>query len=480
MWEALPAQLVELRGALLGAVLLTMDVSASVHALLTKREPRSTISWVGLIWLAPGVGVFLYLLLGINRIERRARRLRGGMQRFAAASPSACGPDDPRVAGYQPLVALGDRVSGRPLVGGNRVSALLDGDEAYPAMLEAIGEAERSIAFQSYIFEDDALGARFVDALADAHDRGVSVRVLVDAAGIRFSPVSVVEKLRARGVPVARFLPGWLPWSAPYLNLRNHRKVLVVDGVLGFTGGMNITGASLLADAPDKPVRDLHFRVEGPVVSQLSEVFEEDWVFTVGEVLDGPVWDPAPPHRGDVLARGLADGPDEDLHRLPMMLQGALATARSRVVIVTPYFLPSAEVERALAVAALRGVRVDVLVPARADIPLTGWAMRAHIAELLGVGVRLWLTRAPFDHSKLMVVDDRWVFLGSGNWDERSLRLNFELNLECWSPALVASLEPFVDGRLAEAEQLTADDLSARTLPVRVRDGLAALLWPYL
>ncbi len=482
MLEALPAWLVEVRGALLAAVLTALAVAASLHALLTKREPRSTIAWVGLIWLAPGVGVLLYTMLGINRIERKARRLRRGMWRFAAASPSpsACATDDPRLAGYGPLAALGDRVAARPLVDGNRVQALEHGDVAFPAMLAAIDGARRTVALQSYIFTNDALGQRFIEALARAHDRGVAVRVLVDAAGIRFSPLSIVGRLRGRGVPVARFLPGWLPWSAPYLNLRNHRKLLVVDGAVGFTGGINITGDSLLAGRPRAPVRDLHFRVDGPVVAELMEVFVEDWAFTTGEVLGGAGWFPALAPVGDVLARGLADGPDEDLDRLPLMLQGALAAARERVVVVTPYFLPSLEVERALAVAALRGVRVDVIVPARADIPLTGWAMQAQVAELIGIGVRLWRTPAPFDHSKLMLVDDHWVLLGSGNWDVRSLRLNFEFDLECWSPALVDALQPVVEARLAEATPLTLHDLLGRSPLVRLRDGLARLLWPYL
>lgn len=467
-------------GAVGGAVV------AASHALLNKRDVRSAAAWVGLILLVPVLGPLLYVLLGINRIRRTAGRVRGGMQRYAHTGPdhvqahsleTHLDPVDAHLAGIARTI---ERTSRWSLLPGNRVQVLKDGDEAYPEMLRCIAGARRSVALASYIFDRDETGQRFVDALAAAVRRGVEVRVLVDDAGARYSCPSIVRTLRARRVPVARFLRVLVPWSAAFANLRNHRKLLIIDGQIGFTGGMNIRHDSVQVGNSPKPTRDLHFRLDGPVVTELMDVFAEDWTFTTQEVLTGPAWFPELSPQGNTLARAISDGPDQDLDCMRWALHGAVGSARRSIRIVTPYFLPDEPLITALNAAALRGVLVDLVLPERGNLRLVSWAMRGEIWKVLQHGCRAWLTPPPFDHSKLMTVDGTFALLGSANWDPRSLRLNFELDVECYDRRLVSQLDHLIDERISRARRFEMADLEAMPWPLRFRDAAARLLAPYL
>jgi len=264
------------------------------------------------------------------------------------------------------------------------------------------------------------------------------------------------------------------------MNMRTHRKILVADGRVGFTGGMNIRVAHCLQRQPPNPVQDIHFRVRGPVVTQLQEVFADDWLFTTGEALRGDSWFPETESAGQVLARGVTDGPDENFEKLLWTLLGALSIARHSVRIVTPYFLPDPAVVSVLNLAAMRGVQVDIILPSRINLPFVLSASRAMWWQVLQHGCRMWLTPPPFDHSKLMLVDGCWVLLGSANWDARSLRLNFEFNLECYDAELARRLDQWVETKRTGARRVTLEDVDGRSLPARLRDGTARLLTPYL
>jgi len=308
------------------------------------------------------------------------------------------------------------------------------------------------------------------------------VRVLIDAAGARYSWPPVTYKLKRAHVPFARFLPSSLlaPWRVATINLRNHRKSLIVDGGVAFTGGMNIRHGNVLAGKPKNPVQDLQFRVEGPVVAQLQEAFANDWVFTTGEVLAGPVWFPELSERGNVIARVITDGPDADFEKLRWTLLAALAEAQSSAQILTPYFLPDVALVTALNLAALRGVRVDIILPEKNNLPFVHWASRAMWWQVLERGCRLWLTPPPFDHSKLMIVDGHWVLFGSANWDTRSLRLNFELNVEAYGRDFANAVDSVVQQKLRHAREVTLAETDGRSLAVQLRDATARLFSPYL
>jgi cardiolipin synthase len=290
----------------------------------------------------------------------------------------------------------------------------------------------------------------------------------------------MVRELARAGVPVAAFLPTRVPRLYQYANLRNHRKIMVVDGRVGYTGGMNIRAGHWRSRDPQTPVRCVHFRVDGPVVADMQEAFVTDWAFTTGEQLEGRRWFAPVAERGPVAARGVPDGPDADIDNLPQLLLGALAVATRRVRVVSPYFLPDDGLLRALQVAAQRGVQVDILMPERSNVPLMDWATTPQLHWLLEAGCNVYRTPAPFDHSKLFVVDGIWSMIGSTNWDTRSLRLNFEYNLECYDRTLAAQLDAIVDDKIAGARLMTRAELDGRSFGVRMRDGLTRLLSPYL
>jgi cardiolipin synthase len=471
---------------LITALSIAAALAASAHVLLRKRDSRAAVAWIGLIWLSPVIGVLLYVLLGINRINRRARSLRRDQPRSEPLPVAPCTPEllwetlGHAAEHLDPLVRLVGRAAGRPLLAGNQVVPLAGGDEAYPAMLRAIDGASRSIALSTYIFNDDAVGRNVVDALARALKRGVSIRVLVDDVGARYDLPTIFRLLRRNHIPCAGFMPTFAPTYLPYWNLRNHRKILVVDGREGFTGGMNIDKDFFTEARPRYPKQDLHFAARGPVVADLMRTFADDWVFSTGELLSGEIWFPELGSAGAVLARGIPAGPDESDNSIRKTILGALGCARKTVTIVTPYFVPDPAVLAAIEVAAMSGVVVDVVLPRQSNLAAVHWAAMGVLGQLLENGVRVWFTPPPFDHSKLMIVDGAWSFIGSANWDARSLRLNFEFNVECYSLDFAASLAAIVRDKLAAAEQVDLAQIEGRSLPRKLRDAFAALFTPYL
>ena len=472
---------------LVAGLAVVLAILAAGHAVLYKRDCRAAIGWIGFIILAPLVGAVCYFLFAVNRVRREAIFLRANLERYQAeAAASECLPEElhrhlPGHSGHLHVLA---RVVGglvrRPLLPGNRVDPLINGDEAYPAMLEAIRQARHTISLLTYIFDRDEAGLAFARALGEAARRGVQARVLIDAAGARYSWPTIRQALRHERIRHARFMPLFGLGQLLVMNLRTHRKILVVDGQTGFTGGMNIRMGHCLKKNPRSPIQDLHFRVQGPVVIQMQEAFADDWLFTTGEALRGEFWFPQLKSEGSVLARGVIDGPDEDFEKLRWTLLGALSIARYSIQIVTPYFLPDSALVSALNLAAMRGVRVDIILPSRNNLPFVQWASRAMWWQVLEHGCRIWLTPPPFDHSKLMVVDGCWVLLGSANWDARSLRLNFEFNLECYDAELARRLESLIAAKQQQAHLVTLEEVDARSLPARLRDGVARLMTPYL
>ncbi|TAH39772.1 MAG: cardiolipin synthase [Planctomycetota bacterium] len=466
-------------GLLVDIVLIAVSALAVGHAVLYKRDPRAAWGWIVTCVAFPGVGGLVYFLFGVNRIQTQARRLGRRMSSVADrkrhAAVQAALPVE-----VAALVRVSDAVTRRPLVDGNRVQPLHNGEEAFPAMWEAIAGARRSVYLSTYIFESNATGLRFMDCLAEAVRRGADVKVLVDAVGERYSRPRATALLRARGVPAARFLPLSLRNPAIHLNLRNHRKLLVVDGSVGFTGGMNIGDRHLAGrlDNPDRVV-DLQFRVTGPVVPQMEAAFLEDWSFVSGKACFSDLV-PNPTGTGPAVCRGVSAGPNEDFEKLTWILIGALNAARERVLIMTPYFIPSRELIATLNAAALRGVKIELLLPGQNNLPFVDWASRAYLWELLKRDIWIGFQPPPFVHTKLFLVDEQYALVGSANLDPRSLRLNFEFNLEIYDRGLVAELAHHFDAAKAVSRRYTWWDDQNRPLAIKLRDGVARLLSPYL
>jgi cardiolipin synthase len=461
----------------LSALHLGLAAGVTSHVLLYKRETNTSAAWIGLAWLTPILGSVLYLLLGINRVRRRAMSLRGGgAAELSDGFGGVVGRDDHLAQ----LERAGYRITHRPVEKGNRITILRSGDEAYPVMVAAIESAQRSVVLSSYIFRADAAGSKFIEALIRAARRGVEVRVLIDGIGAGYFVSETYGELRRARVPVARFMHSSLPWRMPFLNLRSHKKILGVDGRAAFAGGLNIGAENLVRARPAHPVIDTHFHFEGPVVAQLMDVFASDWAFTTGEQLAGERWFPdlAPYEGAHSVARVVTSGPDQDLEKIEFVILQALSCARSAVRIMTPYFLPDDRIITGLALAAYRGVEVDVVLPEHSNHPTLDWGSRAQIGPLLEAGCRVWTHPAPFNHSKLMTVDGVWSLVGSSNWDVRSFRLNFELDLEVYDPAIARQVDELISAQ--QGRQIRQEELRARSLAVRMRDGAARLMLPYL
>ena len=463
-------------GELAALAHIAIALAVTFHVLLYKRDVGSAVAWIGIAWLSPFLGGMLYATMGINRVKRRAQRLRrerlmagdqADTQEFAASAAT-----DP----YSPLEFAVGRLTGLPCQDGNRIEMLHSGDQAYPRMLAAIEGARHSVGLISYIFRDDKAGRAFHEALIAARRRGVDVRVLIDGVGGGYFWSGTFQVLAKAGVPVARFLHSYLPWRMPFVNLRNHRKVLVIDGRLAFTGGLNIGAENIRADNPPAIVLDTHFQLEGPIVEQLTDAFADDWLYTTGERLLTDRWFPPLEKVGPVKARVVTSGPDEDMEQIEFVALHAISCAQRSIRVVTPYFLPPDPLTMALGLAALRGVKVDIVLPEHSNHAILDWARRVPLRPLIVSGCNVWLRPAPFDHSKLMVIDDKWSLIGSANWDTRSFRLNFELNVELHDPAFAQQIV----AATAATQRLRLADLDNEPLPLRLRNGAARLLQPYL
>jgi cardiolipin synthase len=450
---------------------VAIAVAVTVHVLLYKRSVGAAVSWIGIAWLSPFLGGLLYAIMGINRVKRRAQRLKRQHLPLAGAGATAAVTRD----SLTPLEYAVGRVTGLQSKPGNLVEMLHSGDEAYPRMLEEIAGAKTTVGLCSYIFRDDSAGEKFHAALIQARQRGVKVRVLIDGVGGGYFWSGTYNRLLKAGVPVARFLHSYFPWRTPLVNLRNHRKLLVIDGRVAFTGGLNIGAENVVAGNPAHPVRDTHFRIEGPVVEQLTDAFADDWQFTTGEQLDDD-WFPRLEPVGTVMARVVPSGPDEDMEQIEFVTLHAISCARESIRVVTPYFLPGEPLTMALGLAAMRGITVDILLPENSNHAILDWARRVPLRPLIEAGCRVWMMPAPFDHSKLMTIDDSWSFIGSANWDTRSFRLNFELNVELHDAAFARQIV----GSKKPQHRLTLAEIDDDPLPIRLRNSAARLLQPYL
>ena len=475
---------------LLLALHAVLAASSAGHALLHKRDPRAALGWIAVSIAYPIVGPSLYYLFGINRLQTRAHSLKGAPNKRLKISHErsdgiSAGYDEklpPTLVARPELAILAGSsaaVTHRPLVESNSLQPFFDGETAYATMLKAIEDAKHSVSLASYIFATDTTGRAFIDALVGAHLRGVEVRVLLDGIGELYNFPRASNLLQKLGVRVARFLPPRLLPPSIHINLRNHRKLLVVDGQVAFTGGMNISDRHL-RDKPDNrhETADIHFQLTGPIIDQLQQVFNEDWAFVVDENSPQPF--DAINGNGDAICRVVTDGPNEDLGKLALIITSAVALARKRVAVMTPYFLPPPALINALQAAALRGVEVNIILPQRSDQPPVHWATRNMLWELLQFGVHVYYQPPPFAHSKFLLIDDEYAHIGSANLDPRSLRLNFEIVVEVFNQDFVSTISEHFERVKNTATEETLAGIDGRSLPIRVRDAIAWLFSPYL
>lgn len=462
-------------------------VGCAIHALLHKKDSQAALAWVACIFFLPFFGTLAYTFFGVSRADSLAARLLDDAAKWQAQSEIAldrelaaeADTEYPSCDGPCPASCVGQAITGRPMLRGNLLELLKNGEEAYPAMLAAIESAQHRVCLSTYIFKGDETGRAFADALGRAAERGVDVRLIIDGmGGVLYSLRKPWKKLQARGVKVAMFLPPrlWPPMLC--LNLRTHRKVLTCDGEVAFTGGMNIGDHHLVSLPRKGRVQDVHFRCQGPVAARLEEAFLMDWAFVSHAATVQEKRRPA--ERGQTDCRLVFDGlgrSREDIHEL---VCGVISAAKRRVTIFTPYFIPPRELMGALIAAAQRGVQVDVILPEKNNLFYVHHASRHIQSHLAGKAVRLWYQPAPFAHTKLLMVDDDYALFGSANLDPRSLFLNFELNVEALDSGFRAQLDAYTSEVLSRSRRLLPEDYARRRLPARLFDAACWLLSPYI
>ncbi len=456
------------------------------HALLRKRDSRAALGWIAILLLMPPVGLPLYWLFGIARIdsqavrlmEKAARNVIGGLVDLHGKSlsekPYGFIDHSGLPEAWHYLSAPGSSISGRCMIGGNRLEVLHNGEAAYPVMLEAIRGARERVYLSSFIFGYDEVGKRFAAALREAAERGCDVRLLMDGVG-SFHLWPRWETLLGPKVQLAFFLPPRLVPPQFSINLRTHRKVLVCDGVTCFTGGMNISQNHLVELNRPHRVQDVHFHCSGPIAQQLEIAFLMDWAFATGD--NRPIPLKHMQGRGDSLCRILMDGPGTPEDTILDLVCAQISAAQHSVRIMSPYFLPPHRLHGELVSAVLRGVDVSVIIPGENNHRLVDWAMRHQMPMLADRGVRIYRQPPPFAHTKLLLIDGEYTLLGSANLDPRSLNLNFELVMEVLDADLTAQLTAFYD-------EVQSRSVSVRktfpAFPARLRNAASWLFSPYL
>lgn len=462
------------------ALYLVYLVWLAGYIVLQKREPVATLSWILCLAALPYAGLLIYYLLGPQKIRRQ--NIRRGRHRDDMSSYRAVCPVDDNAS---ELSKVAQSTTGLPPSTATSLQWLVDGGNAYPAILDAVRQARHHIHLMYYIYTPGQNGTALRDALIERARAGVQVRLLIDAIGSSKVRKAFLQPLRAAGAEVVWFHPSQLlqPFKRPWMNLRTHRKLVIVDGQVAFTGGINITDEQDERIRPDA-YRDLHLRVEGKVVHSLQLVFVEDWLYASGQgrqVFEPDRLWPSMPHPGphSIQAQVLISGPDsgwETIHRLHV---AAIQEARRRVWLVTPYFVPGEAARMALTSAALGGLDTRLLVPKRSDSLLVTLAARSYFDELLAAGVRIYEYGPRMLHTKAFIADDHLSIVGSANFDHRSFRLNFELSMMIRDKAVTAELELLLQAEFERAVEVTP----ARQRSLwrdRLPEGFARLASPLL
>ena len=441
--------------------------------ILQKREPAATLSWLISLAALPYVGFVIYYFLGPQRIRRH--RLRRHRSRSSLPPPPRGLLPDPDAV---ELARLGQALTDLPPTTATRVDLLVDGAAKYTALLEAVATAREHVHLEYYIFQPDRTGTALRDALVERARAGVEVRLLLDAVGSSGTGEAFLRPLIEAGGQVAWFHPLRMGhfWRRPWLNLRSHRKIVVIDSRVAFTGGINVTDEQDERLRPDA-YRDLHLRLEGNVVLELQLVFVEDWAYATGAP---PLRLPVPARvRGGVAAQVIVSGPDSSWEAIHRIHVSAIHSAQRRVWLTTPYFVPGEAARMALTSAALGGLDVRLLVPKLSDSRLVTYAARSYFDELLAAGVRIYEYGSRMLHSKALLCDDDLVLIGSANFDNRSFRLNFEAGVLFRDARLAGTLAALIEH---ECDGCTPvhDDRDRPLWRARLPEALARLVSPLL
>ena len=453
--------------------------------LLTKKQQSvSTVAWIMAIITMPYVGAFMFAVFGINRVGRRIRGKQVATETVSRTLPQLARHhhlhheqlDDTQ----QQLRRLAERIGQTNATVGNRVQLLIDAERTFKEIASAIGAARSSVHLEYYIWQPDRLGTHLRDLLIEKAKSGVQVRFLYDAIGSGKLTHQFLQPMRQAGIQIASFVPGQSLRERWSINLRSHRKIVIADGQVAFTGGMNVGDEYLGRDPHFGHWRDTHLRLHGPTVLQLQEVFAIDWKYATGEELTHDAFFPQPVQVGSVCAQIVSGGPDEDEAVFHSLLFAAINAARSHVTLATSYFVPTPSLISSLESAAQRGVKTRVMISG----PKTYWATlraaRSNYDSLLRAGVEIFEYQDGQLHSKTLTIDGCWSMVGTPNFDVRSLYLNFEVAAIMYDRSIAEQLEHQFAEDLQHARQIESITWFARSNWDRLQENFCRMFSPIL
>lgn len=452
----------------------------AVIILLQRRSAAATLAWLLVLAFLPVIGLIVYRLIGPLRLERK--RLRRRIGRVAVEEATGAMARIREIANEDLQVALVPIGMGEaPPLHAGAVELHIDGVTAYASLLAAVEAARQHVHLEYYIWEPDKIGTKLRDLLVEKARAGVKVRMLVDATGSDNLGRRFFQPLHDAGAEVARFNPASLRWiRSRRMDFRTHRKIVVCDGRVAFTGGMNITDVHS-AELSAEYWRDTHVRIEGAAVWPLQRIFIEDWYFaTEKEPLVGDDLFPPPGTERRQIVQIVASGPDHEQMSIHRTFFTAMTCATARLWITTPYFVPDDATMTALCTAALRRLDVRLLIPKRGDSRLVDMAARSYVPELLASGVKVYEYLPRFIHAKTFVIDDDLAIVGTANLDNRSFQLNFEVAALIYDRGITAQLASAFETDLGESRRIEPEELTRKSLPRRLGEASARLLSPLL
>ena len=468
--------------ALVATVIYVLGLVSAVHATLTARTSQGAVAWVVSLVSMPVVAVPAYWVLGrskfegfVGAYEERKDEIDALIAEIRSDLQGSVVDFEAPVPAYEAIRAL----SGNEFTRGNRAELLINGDATFDSIIDGIETARDYVLVQFYIIRDDGLGRRLRDALIERANAGVEVFVLYDDIGSASLPQRYIDELLAAGARVSAFKPTQGSRNRFQLNFRNHRKIVVVDGSMGWVGGHNVGDEYLGLDPDFSPWRDTHVRLDGPVVIQLQAVFASDWYWATRELpeLD---WRPDPIAEDGVLAMIIPSAPTQRLETAGLMFVQALNVARERIWISAPYFVPDEAVLKALELAALRGVDVRIITPGTSD-NIVVWLAKYHFFDQLrDLGITFYEYAPGFLHEKVAVIDGETSLVGTANFDNRSFRLNFEVTSVIQDEAFAAQMERMFESDFEHATIYDPDSPEQAGFWRRLGVGVARLAAPVL
>lgn len=481
-----PLGLWKVTTTILSLFLATLIIFTAVVIILERRDPAKTLAWLLVLIFLPLIGFILYLIFGRQVVKRRKIKRKRALNTalYPLLDSFACQHSEllhvPK--SKERLINLILNNADFPITFNNSVQVLTDGEEIYSAFLQAIATAREHIHLETYILRDDQIGNTIIDLLLKKVQAGVQVRLIYDGLGSRELSKQFLHKLKKGGIQVAPFFPVRLSFLHNKINYRNHRKILIVDNTIGFLGGANIGDEYLGKDPQIGYWRDTQLQVKGDAVYFIQRIFLQDWYFITEESLENKLSAsyPVKTNAGCHAVQITSSGPDTYWEPIMQVYYYAIATAEKSIYLTSPYFVPNESILTALKTASLAGIDVKILVPAKTDHKIVSWAAMSYLEELMETGIEVYLYKEGFIHSKVLIVDGMVASIGSANMDQRSFKLNFEVNAFVYNQGTAAHLEKDFLNDLQHSELLSLDKIKDRTWSQRILESGSRLLSPLL